>query len=287
MPVDLQALYPKLIHLMLDTVFVVDRHDTIVFVSNACEALLGYQADELTGTPITRYMHPDDLEATRASIVKVMGGTPHFDFRNRYVRKDGGIVHILWAAFWSEEVGARIGVARNITALAQAEHELRFLAHHDPLTQLTNRSLFNDRLASALRVAHRHQRRLALLFLDINDFKGINDGHGHAAGDRVLCMIAHRLQACVREADTVARMGGDEFIVLLTDIPSDAAVHEKVEQIASAMAEPLGTEFGEVRMPSCSIGLAFYPEDGEDADTLLSHADSDMYRKKRHRARVG
>ena len=287
MPVDLQALYPKLIHLMLDTVFVVDRDDTIVFVSNACEALLGYRAEELTGTPITRYMHPADLEATRASIVKVMGGTPHFDFRNRYVRKDGGIVHILWAAFWSDEVGARIGVARNITALAQAEHELRFLAHHDPLTHLTNRSLFNDRLASALRSAQRHQRRLALLFLDINDFKGINDGHGHAAGDRVLCAIAQRLQACVREADTVARIGGDEFIVLLTDIPSDTAVYEKVEQIATAMAEPLSAEFGEVRMPSCSIGLAFYPEDGQDADTLLSHADGDMYRNKRRRARVG
>lgn len=283
MPVDLQALYPRLIHLMLDTVFVVDRDDTIVFVSNACEALLGYRADELTGTPITRYMHPDDLEATRASIVRVMDGTPHFDFRNRYVRKDGEIVHILWAAFWSDEVGARIGVARNITALTQAEQELRFLAHHDPLTKLTNRSLFNDRLATALRAARHQQRRLALLFLDVNDFKGINDVHGHAAGDRVLCTIAQRLQDSVQEADTVARIGGDEFIVLLTDVPSEDAVYEVVEQIAMVMEEPLGAEFGDVRMPSCSIGVACYPTDGEDADTLLSHADGEMYRKKRRR----
>ncbi|KNX78357.1 diguanylate cyclase [Pseudomonas sp. 250J] len=287
MPVDLQALYPRLIHLMLDTVFVVDREDTIVFVSNACEALLGYRADELTGTPITRYMHPDDLEATRASIVRVMDGTPHFDFRNRYVRKDGEIVHILWAAFWSDEVGARIGVARNITALTQAEQELRFLAHHDPLTKLTNRSLFNDRLATALRAARHQQRQLALLFLDVNDFKGINDVHGHAAGDRVLCTIAQRLQDSVQEADTVARIGGDEFIVLLTDVPSEDAVFEVVEQIAMVMEEPLGAEFGDVRMPSCSIGVACYPTDGEDADTLLSHADGEMYRKKRRRVRVG
>ncbi|MBV4503971.1 sensor domain-containing diguanylate cyclase [Pseudomonas sp. BW13M1] len=287
MPVDLQALYPRLIHLMLDTVFVVDRDDTIVFVSNACEALLGYRADELTGTPITRYMHPDDLEATRASIVRVMDGTPHFDFRNRYVRKDGEIVHILWAAFWSDEVGARIGVARNITALTQAEQELRFLAHHDPLTKLTNRSLFNDRLATALRAARHQQRQLALLFLDVNDFKGINDVHGHAAGDRVLCTIAQRLQDSVQEADTVARIGGDEFIVLLTDVPSEDAVYEVVEQIAMVMEEPLGAEFGDVRMPSCSIGVACYPTDGEDADTLLSHADGEMYRKKRRRVRVG
>ena len=287
MPVDLQALYPRLIHLMLDTVFVVDRDDTIAFVSNACEALLGYRADELTGTPITRYMHPEDLETTRASIARVMDGTPHFDFRNRYVRKDGEIVHILWAAFWSDEVGARIGVARNITALTQAEQELRFLAHHDPLTKLTNRSLFNDRLATALRAARQQQRRLALLFLDVNDFKGINDVHGHAAGDRVLCTIARRLQDSVQEADTVARIGGDEFIVLLTDVPSEDAVYEVVEQIAMVMEEPLGAEFGDVRMPSCSIGVACYPTDGEDADTLLSHADGEMYRKKRRRVRVG
>jgi len=284
MPVDLQALYPKLIHLMLDTVFVVDRHNQIVFVSDACEALLGYRADELTGTAITDYMHPDDLAATRASIVRVMNGRPHVDFRNRYLRKDGAIVHILWAAFWSEEVGARIGVARDVTALWQAEEELRFLAHHDPLTQLTNRSLFNDRLDSALHAAHRHQSTLALLFLDINDFKQINDIHGHAAGDRVLCAIARRLQACVRETDTVARMGGDEFTVLLTDIQSPDAVAHKVEQILAAMAEPLGAEFGAISTPSCSIGVACYPADGQDADTLLSHADGEMYRVKRYRS---
>ncbi|MCP6700116.1 GGDEF domain-containing protein [Pseudomonas donghuensis] len=283
MPIDLQALYPKLIHLMLDTVFVVDRDNQIVFVSDACEALLGYGADELTGTPITDYIHPDDLAVTRASIVRVMNGHSHVDFRNRYIRKDGGVVHILWAAFWSEEVGARIGVARDVTALRQAEEELRFLAHHDPLTALTNRSLFNQRMESALRAAQHHQSTLALLFLDINDFKGINDVHGHAMGDRILCTIARRLERCVRETDTVARMGGDEFTVLLPGIPSHDAVYAKVEQILATMAEPLGAEFGGIKMPSCSVGVAFYPKDAEDADTLLSHADGDMYRVKKQR----
>lgn len=285
MPVDLQALYPKLIHLMLDTVFVVDRDNQIAFVSDACETLLGYRADELTGNLITDYMHPEDLATTRASIIRVMNGQPHVDFRNRYLRKDGSVVHILWAAFWSEDVGARIGVARDITALTQAEEELRFLAHHDPLTALTNRSLFNDRLDSALRNARRQNSTLALLFLDINDFKGINDVHGHAAGDRVLCAIARRLEGCVRDTDTVARMGGDEFTVLLTDLHSEEAVAEKVQQILAIMAEPLGPEFGPVTMPSCSIGVARYPAGGDNADTLLSHADGDMYRlKKLHRA---
>ncbi|MHC8319009.1 diguanylate cyclase domain-containing protein [Pseudomonas sp. LB3P31] len=281
MPVDLEALYPKLIHLMLDTVFVVDSENQIVFVSDGCMALLGYRSDELTGTPITNYMHPEDLAITRASIVRVMSGQPHFDFRNRYLRKDGSIVHILWAAFWCEEVGARIGVARDVTALTQAEEELRFLAHHDPLTALTNRSLFNVRLDAALQAARRDETTLALMFLDLNDFKGINDVHGHAAGDRVLCKVARRLEACVGEAGLVARMGGDEFTVLLTDVHSQAAVYAKVEQILESLAEPLGPEFGWMRMPSCSIGVAFYPADGEDADTLLSHADSDMYQIKK------
>ncbi|MBB3331657.1 diguanylate cyclase (GGDEF)-like protein/PAS domain S-box-containing protein [Halomonas campaniensis] len=283
MPVDLQALYPKLVHLMLDTVFVVDRDNQIVFVSDACEALLGYRADELTGTTITNYMHPDDLAASLASITRVMKGQPHVDFRNRYLRKDGGIVHILWSARWYEEEGVRIGVARDVTALRQAEDELRYLAHHDALTGLTNRSLFYDRLDSALHAAHRHQSGLALLFLDLDDFKLINDAHGHAVGDRVICSVARRLEGCVRETDTVARMGGDEFTVLLTDIHSTDAVSRKVEQILAVLSEPLGGALDGIA-PSCSIGVACYPADGEDADTLLSHADGDMYRIKRHRS---
>ncbi|MGE7991746.1 diguanylate cyclase domain-containing protein [Pseudomonas sp. NPDC089554] len=281
MPLDLHALYPRLIHLMLDTVFVVNRDNQIVFVSEACEALLGYRPEELVGTPITHYMHPDDLAATRASIIRVMNGQPHVDFRNRYIRKDGGVVYILWSACWSEEIGARIGVARNVTALTHAEEELRFLAHHDPLTRLTNRSLFNDRLATALRSARRHGHSLALLFVDINGFKGINDAFGHAMGDRVLCAVAQRLQACVAETDTVARIGGDEFTVLLSEVASKNAVCEQVQRIITAMAEPLGADFAGLPMPSCSIGVACYPDDGEDADALLSHADSDMYRIKR------
>lgn len=283
MPIDLEALYPKLIHLMLDTVFVVDEGNQIVFVSNACEDLLGYRADELTGTLITDYMHPDDLTVTKASIVRVMGGQPHSDFRNRYIHKDGSIVYILWSARWSREDRVRIGVARDITTLTQAEEKLHFLAHHDPLTGLTNRSLFADRLDSALSVTRRYQSRLALLFLDINDFKLVNDTHGHAVGDRLLCTIARRLERCVRETDTVARMGGDEFTVLLTNIQSPEDVARKVEQIVAVLAEPLGIGFDGIAPPSCSVGMACYPEDGEDVVTLMSHADVDMYRLKRGR----
>lgn len=281
MPVDLKALFPKLTNLLHDAVFVVDQDDQIIYVSDACEGLLGYRADELTGTPITDYVHPDDQGATRESIVRVMDGQPHNDFCNRYIHKDGTTVSILWSARYSEEDGVRIGVARDVTALRQAEEKLRFIAHHDPLTGLANRLLFHERFESAMRAAHRHQTSLALLYLDLNDFKHINDAHGHATGDRVLRMIAGRLEGCVRETDTVARMGGDEFTVLLTDIQSAEAVSEKVEQIIAAVTAPLGAEFRNIKTPSCSIGVACYPADGEDADTLLNHADANMYRRKR------
>lgn len=287
MPVDLQALYPRLIHLMLDTVFVVDRDNQIVFVSDACETLLGYQACELIGTSITQYMHPDDLAATRASIMRVMNGQPHYDFCNRYLRKDGSVVHILWSACWSDEAQARIGVARDVTAQRKAEDELRFLAHHDPLTRLANRAMFNERLDTALAAARRHNRRLALLFLDINDFKQINDNHGHSVGDRVLCTLARRLERCVGAAGTVARMGGDEFTVLLPDCPSPEAIATHVQHILAVMAEPLDAEFAGIDAPSCSIGVARFPEDGNDADMLLRHADGHMYRIKRQRAATG
>lgn len=284
MPAALTALYPKLIHLLMDTVFVVDTDNRILFVSEPCKTLLGYEADELIGTLISDYMHPEDREATLKEARRVMAGEPHIDYRNRYIRKDGGVVHILWSARWSADDRVRIGVARDITRLTHAEAELRFLAHHDPLTRLTNRALFLDRLETALRSARRREGGLALLFVDIDDFKRINDEHGHAAGDRLLCAVARRLETCVRESDTVARMGGDEFIVLLTDMHSADAVSAKVDQMLQVLAAPLGADGGGVEMPSCSIGVACYPADGEDATSLLGHADGAMYQAKRRRS---
>ncbi|WP_081318515.1 sensor domain-containing diguanylate cyclase [Pseudomonas rhizoryzae] len=280
MAIDLQALYPKLIQLMPDALFVVDPTDHIVFVSDACEALLGYRPDEMIGTLITHYMHPDDLAATRASIERVMNGQPHRDFRNRYVHKDGHAVYILWSAFWSAEVGARIGVARDVTALAEAEAQLRFLAHHDPLTRVSNRALFNERLDAALRNARRYQHPFALVFLDVNDFKGINDRHGHAAGDRVLCEIARRLRGSLRETDTVARLGGDEFVLLLTGLQSPDDLDPKLAQLRALLAQPLEGAEWSFAMPSCSFGVACYPRDGLNAAALLKHADGAMYHMK-------
>lgn len=162
----------------------------------------------------------------------------------------------------------------------RAEERLRFMAHHDSLTGLTNRSLFYDRLETALRSASRNESSLAILYLDLNNFKPINDSRGHEAGDQLLIEMGRRLESCTRETDTVARMGGDEFTVLLTDICDHAALDTAVAKIREIMASPFELQ-GEAFHVSCSIGTALYPEDGETARQLLSKADASMYEDKR------
>ncbi|WP_373002075.1 diguanylate cyclase domain-containing protein [Marinobacter sp.] len=438
MTIDFNPLYPKLVNLILDTVFVVDESGQIVFVSEACWQLLGYSPAEMIGTPILNYIHSEDRERTLNAARRVMSGRSHTDFENRYLHKDGHAVHILWSARWSEEDRLRIAVARDVTALRRAdqtrnalyriseaaheaetlralcdgvysiigelfpesdlylgfhqassgrlnlpdwrtkngwidwqvtpdsalaevfgsgkallasrdpareglglrhdtgsgvanwlavplvsqetvlgvlviehssatveydeadqsllafvatqvatvverkraEEHLRFLAHHDGLTGLTNRSLFYDRLETALRSANRNEGRLALLYLDVNDFKQINDTMGHEAGDQLLIEMAQRLRDCTRDADTVARMGGDEFTVLLTDVHGRDSVENAMAKIREILTLPVALGGATVRV-SCSIGSAMYPEDGDTASQLVSKADSAMYASKR------
>jgi len=157
--------------------------------------------------------------------------------------------------------------------------ELRHMAQHDPLTDLPNRALFNDRLQQELARAKRQSGRFAMVFLDVDYFKPINDNYGHDGGDQVLQQVARRLQKCVRAADTVGRIGGDEFVVLMAEL-SDS---DSILALAEKLREALHTSFvvdGHELSISCSIGVAVYPEDGADAITLTKRADDAMYRAK-------
>jgi len=163
--------------------------------------------------------------------------------------------------------------------LEQKQQELDRLASHDSLTGLHNRRVFLDRLDHALAHAKRNQGRLALLFIDLNNFKHINDKLGHAAGDAVLCTLAQRLRQLVREADTVARMGGDEFIILLDQIDASEAVETVAQKVREALSLPV--HYGGAELPSgASIGISRYPEDGEGATELIAAADQAMYLAK-------
>lgn len=427
--------------MLVDTVCVVDAEGRYVYVSAACESLLGYTPDELIGRNMIELVHPDDRQRTMAAAMVVMGGQPHVNFENRYIRKDGGIVDIMWSARWSEEDQVRIAVARDITDLnrvarrqeamyriseaAQSgdglitlydyvhgfmdkllpvdrffvtlydqgrgklvfpyffdgeervqeavplregtlvekvintkkavlgntadsncpvtepatgrydydwlgaplvtnygvkgalvvqvksgnfsyceadldlfqfvatqvgsaidrkrqEARLHHMAHHDPLTNLPNRTLFRDRLRVALSQARRSGESLVLLYLDLCNFKTVNDSLGHAAGDKVLREIARRIKACVRESDTVCRMGGDEFTVLLNNLHNGDNPRVVSKKIRNAISAPLVLD-GETFELSADIGMSIYPDHGEDGDHLLRHADAAMYQSKKSR----
>jgi diguanylate cyclase (GGDEF)-like protein len=169
-------------------------------------------------------------------------------------------------------------VFSDITEFKEARQRLEFLALHDDLTGLPNRSLFADRGRNAIAKADRKGTRLALLFLDLDNFKNINDSFGHRLGDELLREVAQRLRGCLREQDTVARVGGDEFVVLVEEV-ADYDVNLLTLRIEGALGQPYALE-GSNAGTTVSIGISFYPDDGRDLDTLLRHADSAMYKAK-------
>jgi diguanylate cyclase (GGDEF)-like protein/PAS domain S-box-containing protein len=424
----MNALFPSnVMDMLVDTVCVVDAGGRFVFLSASCERLFGYTREELLGHDMIELVHPDDRERTLAAAEQVMTGSPQSHFENRYVRKDGRVVHIMWSANWSEADRLRVAVARDITerkraeqlknalyaiseaahavesqselyrqihqiigellpmddfsvvlydavggtvsfpyyaaerpqvaalqplehdpllaevlrsgrawltstgdgeidwlgvplisrnavmgALVvrsaapqarytdgdkdllqfvstqiataierkQAESRLQHMARHDALTNLPNRTLFHDRFDVALERARRDRQFLGLLYIDLDDFKRINDTYGHEVGDRVLVGVAQRLVRCVRGSDTVGRMGGDEFTVLLTNIKETAGAETVIGKIRAALAEPFQMDGHALRI-SASIGCAVYPDHGEDREQLLRMADVGMYAVKR------
>jgi diguanylate cyclase (GGDEF)-like protein/PAS domain S-box-containing protein len=412
---ELHLLLSSVWDFMLDAVFLIDRHGIVVNVNNACESILGYRPDEMIGRPLAGFQVPEDRQRTEEEARRILAGKPRVGFENRYLHKNGKVVHLMWSARLLPERGLRIGVARDIgyrkladlrneashailtaaqeaadlpdlcrrvhrilahllpvellavvTAPApgdvrliyragQMAHDddpkawyarigdgigavpatvlrfprqfringaifvrapgpdgytteqrdlLRFVAKvaalafertqlhadllhaacHDELTGLPNRRLFHDMLATALARCRRNGARLGLLFVDVDEFKQINDTLGHAAGDAVLRHVAQRLRHCARASDTVARLSGDEFVVILEDLaPCDdaRAVTAKIEH---AMATPVLAAGQTVRV-ALSLGLAFYPDDTQQADELLMRADAAMYAAKQDRKR--
>ncbi len=424
--------------LMLDAVCVVDATGHFVYVSAACESVFGYTPQEMVGRQMMELVAPEDRERTLQVASQVMAGQPSLHFENRYVRKDGTLVDIMWSARWSESDQLRVGVARDITrrkysesrqaavyaiseaahtaadlaalfeqihliigrllptpgffvalnapghaqptfpyyhchsgpaplaleaaaalcaevthsgqallldassddscdqlkTIARTEHfswlaapltvqqgslgalllndaahqatyraqdrellqfvanqvataierkqlqaRLERMAQYDELTGLPNRAFLFDRLKTALARARRNDAHFSLLYLDLNKFKQVNDRYGHAVGDLLLQAFAQRLSQHIREVDTVARMGGDEFVVLLENSTSDADVAVVVDTLQAAMQPPV--ELLGLSLPlQPSIGVALYPRDGTDEASLLKHADEAMYQAK-------
>lgn len=270
--------------LLLDAVCVVDQDGCFVFISAAGERIFGYPPEEMIGRPPTDFVHPEDQGKTEETISELLDGELKPYFENRYIRKDGSVVHIMWSARWSDDYQVRVAVARDVTESARMKERLEFLALHDPLTTLPNRSLFFDRLRTTLARARRERTRFAVLFLDLDRFKVVNDSLGHSVGDQLLRTVAQRLRQSVRQSDTLGRLGGDEFVILINglDQPDDARV--VADKVVAALSAPYELE-GHTVIVSASIGIAVYPEHGEEEHELVRHADHDMYHTKGGRDR--
>jgi diguanylate cyclase (GGDEF)-like protein len=171
----------------------------------------------------------------------------------------------------------------DLAAAEEAKEEYRSLAYHDGLTGLPNRTLFHDRLGLAITHSSRAQGRLALLYLDIDDFKGVNDSFGHGYGDRVLVELGCRISGVLRAEDTVARVGGDEFVVLLAEVAEAGDAARVAVKVLDAVRHPFRVDGHDVTI-AASVGMSVYPDDGTSADDLVRHADGAMYRDKQRPA---
>jgi diguanylate cyclase (GGDEF)-like protein/PAS domain S-box-containing protein len=261
-----------------------DPDMALVYVNHAFEEVTGYARDEAIGRNC-RFLQGEDhaqpeLDKIRRAIAEQRDGQALL----RNYRKDGSL-------FWnmlhvtpvrdprSGAVTHFVGVQHDITEIKRYQEELEHQANHDALTGLANRNLLKDRLQQALALAHRYERSFSLLFIDLDNFKLINDSLGHDIGDRFLKIAGERLLACVREGDTVARLGGDEFVLLITEQERNDAAYHPVQRVMAAVSQPFVIDQREFKL-TCSIGIASFPRDGDDADTLLRNADTAMYRAK-------
>ncbi len=256
----------------------------ILFISPQVEKMLGYcQEDFLANQEIwSQHIHRDDRERILSEVSRSIKERTAFHAEYRICSKDGRDVWVSDAAATVRDHDQDIylqGVVHDISERKQSEAQLIQMAHFDQLTGLANRSLFHDRLDQVLAQARRHQLKFAVLFLDLDGFKAVNDNLGHTAGDILLSETARRLQAHVREVDTVARMGGDEFTIVLDDVhcrDDVRCVADKIMNAVSAPYEHIGLE----HRVTLSMGIACYPEDSRQRDGLVMAADNAMYRAK-------
>jgi diguanylate cyclase (GGDEF)-like protein/PAS domain S-box-containing protein len=276
--------YRTILESIEDGYYEVDLKGTLSFMNSSLCRILGYPMDELVGLGYSRYMdEKNSREVFRAFNQVFIDGRPRKSFDWELIRKDGQ--HIIVEASVSlitdrqgNSTGFR-GVLRDISERKKLEQSLKFLAHHDILTGLPNRILFADRLDQAIAHAGRNFSLMAVLFLDLDNFKDVNDGLGHDVGDLLLKETGMRLQESIREIDTVARFGGDEFIFILPDIKSADYAEKVVKRIHGAFEKPFVIKGHEITV-SPSMGVAFYPVDSDNADTLLKKADLAQYRAK-------
>lgn len=263
----------------MDGIGILNDRLEFTYVNDALARLCGFpSAQAMLGRTLGELYHPDENDRFARYILPLVTERGRWRGEARGKRFDGTMFpqEISLTAI---EGGGMVGVVRDITERTYAEEQIKHLAYHDALTGLPNRLLFKDRVTVALSHAQRDRMRLAVLFLDLDRFKVINDSLGHNVGDQLLQAVAARVQSCLRESDTVARLGGDEFTLLLPSLQKSDDAAPVAQKLLEAMRLPFSIEGREFYITT-SIGISLYPEDGLDAEALIKNADTAMYQAK-------
>lgn len=271
----------SLIEASLDPLATISKEGKIMDVNQATENMTGVVRAQLIGSDFSDYF--TDPERAREGYREVFTAGRISDYPLSIRHIDGHATEVLYSAsLFHDEQGEVAGVfaaARDITKLKQTVERIEHMAHFDSLTDLPNRVLLDDRLHQALAAAKRDKLKTALMFIDLDRFKPINDKYGHHIGDLLLVQVAHRMQSCIRESDTVARIGGDEFVVLLPNVEAKDDALRVAEKIRAALRIPFDIQALTLEISS-STGIALYPEHGQDWESLSRNADAAMYRAK-------
>jgi diguanylate cyclase (GGDEF)-like protein/PAS domain S-box-containing protein len=263
-----------------DLVTVIGADTTVTYQSPSIERVLGHKPEHIVGTRLADLIHVDDVARTLAALNQAMGskqGQVTAEARVRH--RDGSWRHVEFIGtdqFDNPAIGGFVLNIRDVTERKLLEQQLRHQALHDPLTRLANRTRFSDRLEHALLRNARTGHAVAVLFMDLDNFKGVNDSLGHSAGDALLTQVAERVQACIRPVDTVARLGGDEFAILLEDVRGIDDATTVTDRIFEALDAPFQLE-GKELVVRASVGIAVSNGSASDAESLLRNADVAMY----------
>ena len=273
--------YRRLVERSNDMILTLDLSGTVTSANPGAERMLGFSPEEMAGTNIMDYLAPEERERAGGLFGRIAAGHDHVREEFEHVAKDGRSVFVDVAVYPIEADGQIIGVegiGRDVTEQHELQEALTYQALHDPLTGLPNRTLFNDRLTLALDRSERHRSTVALLLLDLDNFKFVNDTYGHGAGDELLVAVAGRLGRELRSSDSVMRLGGDEFAVIVEDIKTESELTALAGRVLAAVAEPLaaGDRVGQIR---ASLGIAL-SKPGDDPASLLRNADIAMYQAK-------
>ena len=269
----------ELLELAHDAIIVRDLEGRIQFWNHGAEVTYGWPRGQVLGRSMHQLLQTN-LPESLVNIEDTLFRTGHWEGQIGHTTRAGE--RIVVASRWAVKYGgngqpqAVLEINRDVTERRLIEERIERLAHTDTLTQLPNRLKLDEKLTRAIETAQRHQGMLAVLFVDLDQFKQVNDTLGHDAGDQLLVEVAQRLKACVRDSDIVARLGSDEFVVVLTSLKNDAVVMPTTAKVLDALRQPFDIGVHKVQS-TCTIGVAMFPSHGDDARTLIKRADNAMY----------